>query len=353
MSLWQNKQLFVIFGHNMLFRLSLLIISALLVGACNRTGGKKWAALPESTSISHFSKTEFVPALESRIAGDKNVIYASAFLMAWDKVKKQLKSPVVLTETNSGHFTDINTSKSYKNTLAKNEYEAEALVNDGIIARAFFNKTLPFQIKLNKSEHPISFNETKVAAFGLSGYDIDAIRFTEILYYNDDDHFIISLTPKNDKHRIVLVKGLQNNDNLLGAFTQINKLIDKGKTESRLPEFNWKYQIHEDDIISIPEIRFNIESRFPKIEGQRFKTGKRKHTVISAIQRTGFIMNENGAVAETSVRIAVDSISGINHKPIPRKMFLNKPFYIFLKRTDCDYPYFMLFIQNAELLIKK
>jgi len=79
-------------------------------------------------------------------------------------VKKELKSPITVTAKNSNEFRLVNQSTSYKNTWAEDGYSTKVeTVGDAIIARAFFDKTLPFPSKLQKLDKPISFNKTSVS----------------------------------------------------------------------------------------------------------------------------------------------------------------------------------------------
>ncbi|MBK9329750.1 MAG: hypothetical protein IPM95_10660 [Sphingobacteriales bacterium] len=49
------------------------------------------------TSLDNLKQTDFVITLENPISENKNIIYAPAFLYAWDKIKEELKSQYYLT----------------------------------------------------------------------------------------------------------------------------------------------------------------------------------------------------------------------------------------------------------------
>ncbi len=78
----------------------------------------------------------------------------------------------------------------------------------------------------------------------------------------------------------------------------LNALIDLGKKEQKNTDIIWKYIITGDDMFSIPVIKFNVETNYKKIEGQSFTSNITKYSVDIAYQRTGFILDENGAVVE-------------------------------------------------------
>jgi hypothetical protein len=322
-------------------------------------GNKKselvWSDLPDVTSLDSLKQTDFVSTLENPISENKNVIYAPAFLFAWDKIKEELKSPIIVGSTNSLDFNLLNKSISHQSSLENNEYTATAEIVDGaIIAKAFFNKTNPFETKLQVLDDPINFDKTKVSAFGMYYYNENVIKFTQVLYYKDDNNFILKLEPKDKQHEIILVKGLDKYQTLKDAINLTNGLLVQGKKEQTDNKLIWKYQIAPEDIFAIPAIKFNIATNYKNVEGQNFLTSDRKkHTVEIAYQRTGFILNENGAVVESEAMVAVDSV-GV--EPIithPKKMIFDKPFLIIIKRVDKKNPYFVMKVANTELLTRK
>jgi hypothetical protein len=330
------------------------ILSLVLLPSCKNSEQHDWTELPGVIKIGELQKTEFVPTLESPMPVDKNVVYATAFLYAWDKVRQELKAPIVLADKSSNQFQLVNRSTSFKNTLTDNEYDAEVETVDGaIIAKAFFNKTLPFPSKLQKLEKPISFNKTNVSAFGIQSYDEEIARFTQILYYKDDNNFVLKLTPKDSAHQIILVKGLEKVRNLLAAVEQTNQLVRTGNQERMVPKTSWKYTFNDIDIFSIPTVKFNIEGNYNGIEGQTFTAGGNTHHVVTAYQRTGFILNENGAVVESEAFAVTDSSEAQPIKILPKRMIFDKPFFVIVKRTQSDNPYFVMYIQNTELLTKE
>lgn len=330
----------------------------LALTSCN-FGDKKsepvWSELPAVTSLDNLKQTDFVATLENPILENKNIIYAPAFLYAWDKIKEELKSPIIVSSTNSIDFNLVNKSISHQSSLTDNEYSAIAEIVDGaIIAKAFFNKTLPFETKLQVLDEPINFDTTKVSAFGMYYYDEEAIKFIQILYYKDDNNFILKLTPKDKQHEIILVKGVDKYQTLKGAIKLINDLISEGKKEQSINKSFWKYQIVQEDMFAIPAIKFNIATHYKNLEGQTFSTGdNKKHSVQEAFQRTGFIFNENGAVVESEAVTTTDSASAEPIITHPKKMVFDSPFLIMIKRVDKTNPYFVMKVANAELLTRK
>lgn len=337
----------------------LTFIGLLALTSCNSSKKKSepvWSNLKEVTSLDNLEQTDFVVTLENPISESKNIIYAPAFLYAWDKIKDEIKSSILVSNANSIDFNLLNKSISHQNSLMDNEYSVTTeIINGAITAKAFFNKTLPFETKLQVLDEPINFNTTKVSAFGMYYYDEDVIKLTNILYYKDDNNFILKLEPKDKQHEIILVNGLDKYRTLEDAIKLMNNLIAEGQKEKTDNKLLWKYQIAKEDIFAIPTIKFNIATNYKNIENQVFYTRDNKqHSVELAYQFTGFIFNENGAVVETRVAVTTDSVTSI--EPMikhPKKMIFDKPFLIVIKRIDSINPYFVMRVANAELLTKK
>jgi hypothetical protein len=336
----------------------LIITIFIAFSSCNLSNKKNdpvWSDLPEVTNLNDLKQTDFVVTLENPISDNRNIIYAPAFLFAWDKIKEELKSPITINDKNSPDFKLLNKSISHQNSLTNTEYTARVEIIDGaIIARAFFNKTIPFETKLQVLDEPIHFGTANVSAFGMDYFDEEAIKFTQILYYKDDNNFILKLIPKDKQHEIILAKGLDKYQTLKDGVKLTNDLITEGIREQVNTNLSWKYYITPDDMFAIPAIKFNIATNYKNLEGQSFLTkDTRNHSLEIAIayQSTGFILNENGAVVESlAVTAVVDSASASPIITHPKKMVFDKPFLIVIKRADKPNPYFVMKVANAELL---
>lgn len=317
--------------------------------ACNR-----WhtADLPKVVSLSKLRQTSFVPTLENEIAADKNVIYAPSFLFAWDKLKQLLNAPITILGSNSGELGLVNQSASYKKSLNDNEYELKATVDNGeIVAEAFFNKALPFSKTLQKVNSGILFDGARVKAFGMNTLDYEIEDFTQILFYKDDDNFILQLTPGDTSNQIIFVKGLQNIKTLAQAIKQTNILTQQGGLQRHSNNELWKYRFYETDSFVIPVIRFNIETNYKGLEGMTFAAGDKKQTIKTAYQRTAFSLDENGAIIESAALVAAaDSVAAPLH---PKKLIFDKPFFIIIKHTAQANPYFVMKVENGELMERK
>jgi hypothetical protein len=295
--------------------------------------------------ISHFQKTEFVPTFESELNLDKNNIYSTTSCLAWAEIKNILGSD--LSNFESKQLQEINDSKSFINTLSKNEYNTECSVNDGAItAKAYFKKALPFKDPLTKFDSTFIFDNIDVETFGFKFY----CDFAKINYYLDKNNFSISLYPKDENHEIIIVM-MENPQNSFKEYFTKHLLNSSSFTKNRTNEDYWKHYFSPKDRVEIPCIDFNIEKNYNEITNTSFNSIKKKHLVNIFYQNNAFILNETGAIVESEFIETVDAIEDEQAKI--KIMLFNKPFVVFLKRKDAYLPYFSIYIENTEILKPK
>ncbi len=309
-------------------------------------------------TLSEYKKTQFIPTLEHRISNGKNAVYCATLLLAWDKIRKQINSPLTISDK----YFDLkllNQSTSFENVLDSNEYKVTGkLVGNLISALAELNKSLPFELKLQSIKNRLTFDGQKVSSFGIYSYDnYQQLEIVKIIYYKNDNNFIIALLPKDDEHEIILFKTDQRFKSIADMTKEIDRLTEIGKTEKGNEKINWKYFYNKEDVVIIPKFNFNIETNYSSLEGNDFKSTKQSFQVVQAWQRTAFILDDKGAEIESEAKMAVkgmeESMRKEYEKPKPKKMIFDKPFLILLKRTDAKNPYFGLWITNTELMTEE
>ena len=314
------------------------------------------AAQPEN--LSEYGGTVFVPTMEHFLPTDSNSVYCATLLFAWEEVRKIIGTSLAIPQK----YQDLrllNASTSFRNVLKSNEYTASGIVDgDYIYARAEFKKSLPFDYQLRKLEHRLTFTQQKVAAFGVMGDDNDDLTdIVKILYYKNDNNFIIKLKPSDKEHEIVLFKTTKTYPTMATMAAAADSLIELGQREWKIQDLKWKYQFLSDDEVVIPDIDFDISTTFKKLIGNIFHANSLDYEILQAWQRTAFKLNETGAEIESEAKVAI-FCNGIEEeeevtKPTPKKMIFDKPFFVMLRRTDAQHPYFVLHAVNAELMVKE
>lgn len=330
-----------------------LILSILFVISSCFTKSKQGGQNNLETRISLFQQTEFISTLESKIDSNKNLIYTPVLLYAWDKIKKEFHDNIALTDTNSDDFVLLCKSQSYLNSLTNKEYNVNlSFDNEAIIAQCIFKKKLAFNANMKKLDNTIHFKNSNVEAFGMYMYDEDVVKFTTILYYNDDNNFILKLSPKGNDDEIILVKGIQVANSFSDVINQTNEFIKIGKKEAKEPIKAWRYEITDGDQFSIPSIDLKFESNISSLEGQYFKVKEKRHFIQTAYQKTNFTLNDKGAFVEGEGYLLVDSMPIEINNSHPKKMIFDSPFYIIIRKSIRSNPSFMMKVENSEVMKK-
>ena len=65
--------------------------------------------------------------------------------------------------------------------------------------------------------------------------------------------------------------------------------------------------------------------------------------VVEAMQTIEFRLDRSGAMLESEALVAIAAI--------PRNFVFNRPFLISMKKRDADRPFFVMWVDNAELLV--
>jgi hypothetical protein len=305
----------------------------------------------KGADLVEFPNTVFTPTMEHPLFENKNTVYCATLLYAWDKVKNIIGPPLQVDSAYRDLYL-LNRSTSYVNTLNRNEFFSSAEM-DGqeISAGAEFRKSLPFELPLTSFDNRLIFDSVKVASFGNLGEHPLGAEIIQVLYYKTDDDFLIKLFPKDRDHEIFLYKTPAVSPTLGAMVEKIKAKRKVGEAELRDDNMNWKFHLSWGDEVIIPKIDFNIETHYPSLEGSPLSSGTSSYHVRELWQRTEFTLDEKGAEIESEVMVALDSVPG-EELPKPKKMRFDKPFFLMLKRTDAQSPYFCMWVANSELMRK-
>ena len=204
--------------------------------------------------------------MEENFSDNKNIIYAPTILFAWEELRNVLNSKIFIPNHKNSNFKLLNDSKTFQNSLNKNEYDISVNNNLGIEISAYFKKLLPFAKEYHKIDE-MKFKKSIVKGFGISYYEDYLENQTKIIYYKDNSDFIVKLLPKDINNEIILIKTNQKYksfEEVLRSLIEKEKLgIENAKSSKSL----WKSQFTSDDELEIPKFSFNIGKDFSEFSG--------------------------------------------------------------------------------------
>jgi hypothetical protein len=346
-----------------------VIILPIVFSKINKTINR---AEPVSMAIlndSQMEKTIMSPYLERQIINGTNLLYCSTFQLCWNEMKNLVNGDINLSG-NPDMVTFLNKSLSTKNDISEKSYVAVAgykkeniedtinsqlkskfnnaqyvnfddMSEDDIIAYAYLYKNLKFNEEFESLKTPLYFQEgdntIAVNAFGINDYSSkneDMGKQVEIIDYQNEDDFIISLisSPEDD---IVLVK-VKPENTLMETIDSVNNRINSGQKEHLI----------ENDILKIPKFSFKLTHQYSEIiDKYIMNPGFSHYQIAEAMQDITFVLDERGAILESrSLLTASKSVD------TSRYLVFDKPFLLYMKEKGAKYPYFAIWIENAELM---
>lgn len=341
-----------------------------------------------SGSSKLLSRTVVVPTLDTPFPKNKNVIWCSSFQLAWNQIKDNvIGEPVdvvgaeeIAARLNSAEQTseDLELDSFYaaagriKDGIAgkirkdmadkfpsQKVPELDIIDPEGIIAYSYLTANVPFSHPYRQVKDEFIFTdsnglETDVGAFGAWGYGEryrDMREQAEILYYICDynepefdlqmKEFAIDLCRFSEPYQVVAAM-VEPKENLAETFEYISNKIEDAKRNSRDEDIKLLKDI---DILKVPEMFWEIDHQFDELMGKMVTNANPSMPIIEAKQTIKFKLDRYG--------VALESISRFIAAAIPRRFIFNRPFLVYVKKRDRRQPFFVMWIDNPELLDKK
>ena len=326
----------------------------------------------ESIDADSLQQTTVTSYLQKKITNGKNLIFCSTMQLAWNALCDDIiKAPLELSGTPEIQ-TMLNERLTGKEDIAPDAYVAmagfnrdgivkkinDALLNkfdkkngcgitlmspEDILAYAYLFKKLEFKNKFEDlNDNPVFFkNETKVKTFGIKQYSYEIAKQVKILHYNNDDDFILKLESKSQNDEIILAK-IEPKETLLSTVDYVFEQIKNKKTIA----------IEKGDILKIPKFDFDIFKKYSELINRDFLNKNFEGYFISdAFQGIKFKLDEKGVILESYA--AIRGEKSMPYSPGTKRLIFDKPFLFCLKEKTGKYPYFVMWIDNAELMLKK
>jgi hypothetical protein len=214
-----------------------------------------------------------------------------------------------------------------------------------LVAYSYLFKNLEFAVPFERLEKPLRFGYGEISAFGMG----DPKRAHEqmapqvlILDYTGPDDFVIELKTKSQTDRLILAK-VQPKANLAETVAEVKTRSNSAKPQTCMPE----------DKLAVPRFNFDIVQTYNQIEGLKLVVQNPKVAgdlqVLSAVQDIRFQMDEKGVILKSESHITFACAKA----PSPSHVLVfDKPFLVFLERTNATTPYLAMWIDNSELLVR-
>jgi hypothetical protein len=316
-------------------------------------------------------RSVIVPTLDYPIRAGTNVVWCASLQLAWNELAEHAGGPVQVKDAPSGLVALNEMSVTRENVdeqtvvaqagpfgevrpeilkelkakfsgRASPEFlpDANAFASEGLFAYCYLFNNMPFEWAFERSHGSMSFDGVRVEWFGISQYREDeknekyAGSQLVIHDYQSQTNFVIELLTRKTNHHLY-VACVPPGDTLAETTTSV--MSKTGKETS---------SIGEADTLGIPVIDFDVIKRYKSFEGVMVSSEGNKGfnlPFLQALQQIRFRLDEKGAVLKSEA---------VSPPSAGRSYCCNRPFLIMLTYRDSKVPYFAMWIDNAELLLK-
>ncbi len=302
-----------------------------------------------------------VLSLEDEISD--NTAWCGTFNLIWNDLKNDLaKQDILFTpqkklveNLNKGTFNTSHLSEnSYYKVYGRPTLELKAEIEKAIQEK--FNETSDilddfdwnnrnpedyflYTMLKKEFEFPKAFSELEEGTFGnyenVTYFGIDEStdeqvrKQVEVLYYHSKDDFAVKLfTKENDE--VILAKGREEN-----SFGKMYETIQKEKEN-----YEGEISFGEEDILKIPNIKFNLKEEFHELENEPFLfSNGNEYQIETALQTIQFELDKKGGKIKSEAGMMVRKMA-IMMPEEPRQFLVDDTFTIFLLEENRDLPYF-------------
>ena len=340
--------------------------------------GKKTNDIPPAFdgSSSALTNSVIIPTLDTPLPAGKTGIWCSSFQLAWNHMRDDvIKGPIKLKEAQP--LADrLNKGKESEADYAPGScYAVAGTVDQGIVERiqremrafthgryvpeigvmgptdlvsyAYVNASVPFKRHFINNNKPLTFTdsrgrETKVRSFGLRS--ADAHKFTDLrrqvsILYQSETEFIIDPCATSEPNQILLAM-VAPGKTMAETLASVESKIGSAKAEP----------FSESAVMLIPNIRYKVTHRFADLEGKDFLNPKfTRYRIYLAQQDIDFRFDKTGAKLESEAKMRAAVTPAVRKS---ENYIFNQPFLLIMQKRGAKHPFFVMWVDNAELLCK-
>ncbi len=337
----------------------------------------------EGTSTS-LARTAVVPTLDSPCPPNRNVVWCSSFQLTWNEIRDNVIGEplrVVGAEAVAGRLNtaeqsmaDLEPGSVYAaggwieqgiiNTIEHdmaarfpshvvpdfNDYKGTG----GILAYSYLTAQVPFKHPFRQVEEAFTFsdsqgNQTDVEAFGLweahLGQYQNMREQVDILFCRSEDprrswevdEYAIDLCKHSAPYQVV-VAVVEPNESLSQMYDCVQAQAEEFKQREYYEEAR---QLQKPDVLRVPEIFWEIDHRFQELIGKI--VANVGVPIVEALQTIRFRLDRSGAMLESEARMIIAAM--------PRHFEFNRPFLVYMQKRGAAQPFFVMWVDNAELLV--
>ncbi len=364
------------------------LLCVLLVGCGRGPGTESRPYTPPALVFNGDSKdlrqSVIVPTLDTPMPKGRNVVWCGTLQLAWNRLGKDVLRETPTLQGAEAVVAGLNRSQFGENDLPPDSYLATAgFAKDGILekvkgemtqrfhrdvkidplspndvlAYAYLEASAAFTIPFFDNRNAFHFKssegkETRVSSFGIETkheYAYKALREQiDVLYavhnktrWEELDQFVLDLCRDSSPNQVI-VACVPSKATLLDT---LNDLETKTREFARQPDADFLRQFGIRDVLLVPNLNWEVHHRFSELEGKYFlNSGFNGYYIAEAIQSVRFKLDRSGAELASEAQIPC--------LPSATHFVFDRPFLIVVTKRGAERPFFVMWVDNAELLCK-
>jgi hypothetical protein len=301
-----------------------------------------------------------LPTLDTPVPPGKSAIWCATIPLAWKEYRKIAPGEIKVQDPAAAERLD-HAQESTSDLPPGSYYVNAGLVENAIVGRIrremaqkFPGKTLPdleppgpkgplayaylqARVKFQQTfaeRNSIHFQDSRGKVTAVRGFGVEPSRGDEgakkmreqVLVYSGDarirrvTRFAVDLCKSSAPSQVVLAL-VEPGPTLSETVEAVEKLLElKGES----PKIG--------DDLHVPEVSFLVDHHFPELEGTDLQL---------AFQRIRFELNRFGAGVESEA---------VLYEPAGRDFVFDRPFLIYMRKRGSSRPFFVMWVDNAEIL---
>lgn len=206
-----------------------------------------------------------------------------------------------------------------------------------IISYAYFLKEIEYKTEFEKKD--VLFEGKKIKGFYAEKES--QRENVKIMEYEDDDKFIVSLQLKDESDQLLLAKGYDMNN----PQAVVDKINQKNK--------EYLATISNSDLFEAPKLHLDHHRDYLELVQKNLANkGFEQYVIAEMFENIKFDMDQTGAKVENEAAIVMKETASMMEPAKPKNFLFDKPYWIIMKRTNSQNPYFILGVNNTELMEK-
>jgi hypothetical protein len=325
-------------------------------------------------SSDKLERTVFVPTLETKLPAEKSAIWCGTLSMAWKQLEMDVLKEPVEPEGNAELAEQLSRAPKM-DLLPEHYYVAAGLYEDGIVERirkelsvkfpraplppesiiskpgqalafAYLETAIRYEFAFVDIDKPMRFKDNRgrpasVKAFGIREEDkdkgADTFRKQVRVLFRKGDDFALDLSHSTRPYQIILAR-------IGRKATLMETLAD---LEMKVAADGPPAGFGNGAILGVPNMDWQIEHHFQELEGKRLRNRALPpgSFIKEASQFVKFKIDRRGVELFSNVKLAHDWNG--SH---PEDFRFDRPYLIVLQNRDSRQPFFVMWVDNAELM---